>query len=144
MTDHAYEALAAVTGTDMNAGRGELNAALKSIRGQTPLTGQLLAGEIGVRARQYRRLMPEVVLTPTALAKHWIRVAEEAERPTGTNLHSDARCPTCHGDRFVLVTDDDQYAPCPDCGPADVHWWRPDGSRASCPDPAQVRELMIR
>jgi hypothetical protein len=142
--DLPYEALAEATGTDQNAGRGELNAALKSIRGQTPLIGQLLAGEIKVRARQYRRLMPDVVLTPTALAKHWVRVAEEAERPTGTNLHSTGRCATCHGDRFVLVSDDEQYAPCPSCGPADVHWWRPDGTRVTCPDPGRVRELMIR
>jgi hypothetical protein len=154
--DLPYESLAEATGTDQTAGRGELNAALKSIRQQSTLTGQLLAGEIQVRARQYRQLMPDVVLTPNALAKHWHRVNVEAARSTGTNLHSDARCATCEGDRFVPVgttsietnfgrsLEVDQYAPCPDCGPADVHWWRPDGTRAACPDPAQVRELMTR
>lgn len=152
--DYPYEALAEATGTNQSTGRGELNAALKIIRQQTTLTGQLLAGEIKVRARQYRRLMPEVVLTPTALAKHWTRVAEEAERPSGVNLNSGGQCPTCEGDHFVPVgttaihtnhgrnLEVETYAPCPDCGPQDVHWWRPDGSRAQTPDPGQVREMM--
>ena len=141
--DYAYEALAASTGTDMQQGRGELNAALHSIRKQTTLTGQLLAGEIQVRARQYRRLMPDVVLTPNALAKHWVRVAEAAARPTGTNLHAaDSRCPTCTGDRFVPIGDE-QWSPCPDCG-VEVSWWRYDGTRAVTLDPARTREMMHR
>lgn len=76
--DYAYEALAEVTATDLNAGRGELNAALKSIREQSEIEDDyLLADEIHERAKMYRALMPDVMLTPSALAKHWLRVFEE-------------------------------------------------------------------
>ena len=76
--DYAYEALAEVTSTDMNAGRGELNAALKSIREQSEIADSyLLSAEIHERAKMYRHLMPDVLCTPSALAKHWKRVHEE-------------------------------------------------------------------
>lgn len=88
--DYAYEALAEVTSTDMDVGRGQLNAALKSIRSQSSdlEDSYLLAAEIHDRAKLYRALMPEVVLTPTALAKHWKRVKEASPKKIGANLHS--------------------------------------------------------
>jgi hypothetical protein len=73
--DLAFEALAAVTGTDWNVGRGQLNAALKLIREQCDLEGEDLAAEIEARAQMYRQVMPGIMLTPPALAKHWLRVA---------------------------------------------------------------------
>jgi hypothetical protein len=74
-------------------------------------------------------------------------------------------CPTCHDDRFVLVSlrapvqtilmkekelelPEDQggieeYAPCPDCNSmADTGFRRADGSRFVGPDPERVRALM--
>jgi len=155
--DYAFEALAEVTGTDWNTGRGELNKALALIREESGIEDSyLLADEIHMRAKSYRALMPEVMLTPNALAKHWTRVKVEAKRPSGgTNLHSNRECTTCGGDRFVLVsmrppvtsawmrehgieaskTDlHEEYAPCPDCGPEVV----------GTPDRAKTRELMSR
>lgn len=85
--DYAYEALAEVTGTDMTAGRGELNVALKTIRAQSDIEDSyLLADEIHERAKMYGSAMPDVMLTPTALAKHWKRVALVATKVRGTNL----------------------------------------------------------
>jgi hypothetical protein len=79
--DFAYEALADVTGTDWTTGRGELNAALKSIREQSEIEDSyLLASEIIDRAKMYRVAMPDVILTPSALAKHYLRVRQEVER----------------------------------------------------------------
>jgi hypothetical protein len=86
--DYSYEALAEVTSTDQNVGRGELNAALRDIRKQTPeITDSYLLGvEIHDRAKMYRALFENAALTPTALAKHWIRVKEETKpRPTMPN-----------------------------------------------------------
>jgi hypothetical protein len=161
--DYAYEALAQVTGSDQTQARGELNGALKSIREQSPeiTDNYILSDEIHTRAKMYRQVMPDVILTPSALAKHWLRVFEEsAQRKTrGTNLHSDSTaCPTCGGDRFVLVSyrspamrqsttvpdiKVEEYAPCPDChGSVDASFWRADGTRAVPPDPARVREMM--
>lgn len=149
--EYDFEALAEVTGTDWTAGRGELNSALKSIREQSEISdGYLLADEIHVRAKLYRQVMPDVMLTPSALAKHWLRVFEEAEqrktsRPT-TNAHAEAtRCSLCDGDRFVLVeSEPDRYAVCPDCSTADASFWRHDGTRFVPPDSARVREMMNR
>ena len=86
--DYAYEALAEVTSTNMETGRGQLNAALKSIREEADIEDSyLLAAEIHERAKLYRALMPEVLLTAPALAKHWRRVAEEPlRRRRGENL----------------------------------------------------------
>lgn len=76
-------------------------------------------------------------------------------------------CPTCHGNRFVLVqrvsplrsqwltdrdahqSDDpvvDQYAPCPDCNSeADTSFRRgSDGTMVETMDPSRVREMMLR
>ena len=76
--DYAYEALAEVTGSDWDVARGELNAALKSIREQSEIEdGYLLSAEIHERAKMYRALFENAALTPSALAKHWKRVKEE-------------------------------------------------------------------
>lgn len=147
--EYDFEALAEVTGTDWTAGRGELNSALKSIREQSGIEdGYLLADEIHVRAKLYRQVFEGAALTPNALAKHWLRVFEEAEqrkasRPT-TNARAEAtHCALCNGDRFVLVeSEPDRYAVCPDCSTVDVSFWRHDGTRFVPPDPGRVREMM--
>lgn len=163
--DFAYEALAEVTGTDWTAGRGELNAALKSIREQTEVTDSyLLADLIHKRAKMYREVMPDVMLTPTALAKHWRRVLEESERkPRSTNRSVSVVCETCGGDRFVTVrlrspdqtiwmTEHgiqanprefhEEVAPCPDCNPTEISYWRHDRTKFTVMDPAAVREAI--
>lgn len=156
--DYAYEALAEATGTDMAAGRGALNAALKSIREQSEIEDSyLLADEIHARAKLYRQVFPEIVLTPPALAKHWLRVYEEAQKrqPPATNRSVSVNCDTCSGDRFVIVRlrsvgDNDitavnfeEWAPCPDCNStANTSFWRHDGTRFVSPDSAAVREMM--
>jgi len=90
MRDFAYEALAEVSSTDMSVGRGQLNAALKSIRAQAEIPDSyLLPVEIHERAKMYRSLFPEAALTPTALAKHWKRVFEEATKRRGVNLSAE-------------------------------------------------------
>ena len=162
--DYAYEALAEVTGSDMTEARGQLNAALKSIRSQAEIDDSyLLADEIHVRAKLYRTLMPDVMLTPPALAKHWLRVVEEtAQRKVpATNQAATSDCPTCGGDRFVLVGTRpaqasiwmrergleprgglEEMAPCPDCGPDVKPLRRFDGTMNVPMDPATVRERM--
>ena len=94
--DYAYEALADVTGSDPEVARGQLNAALRDIRTQEPSLASiensyLLSAEIHDRAAQYKQVWPEVALTPTALAKHWTRLPEEALKLKrgGVNLHAD-------------------------------------------------------
>lgn len=156
--DFAYEALAEVTDTDWDAGRGELNAALKSIREQEPeLTDSYLLGaEIHDRAKAYHETMGEgILLTPTALAKHWQRVVEQRPKLVIVNAPpaaSSFECETCQGDKMVLVgirpspvnptSGFDEMAPCPDCNSADVTFYRADGSRFRPPDPAVVRARM--
>ena len=90
--DYAYEALAEVTSTDMAVGRGALNAGLRDIRKQEPeLTDSyLLSAEIHERAKMYHAVFPEIALTPTALAKHWQRVKEQAPKRSGANLTAEA------------------------------------------------------
>lgn len=150
--DYAYEALAETTGTDMTAGRGELNVALKSIRDQSEIDDSyLLADEIHVRSKLYRLVMPDVLLTPTALAKHWLRVFEEANRKPAVASNQSAAvspCETCGGDWWVLVghreDGHEEWAPCPDCGTKiDASFWRQhNGTRFTPPDPARVRQMM--
>ena len=82
--DYAYEALAEVTSTNWETGRGELNAALKDIRAQEPMLAEesyLLGAEIHERAKMYRAVFENAALTPTALAKHWQRVKAETHKP---------------------------------------------------------------
>ena len=140
---------------DWDAGRGELNISLKTIRAQeSGLTDYALADEIHRRAVLYREVMGEgVLLTPTALAKHWIRVHEESSRPRKvetTNSHAPAtKCETVLGRQVrggcACAVRFEEYAPCPDCHPTvDASFWRYDGTRAAPPDPARVREMMRR
>lgn len=169
--NYSFEALAEATNTDWNAGRGELNAALKSIKDQCEIEDDyLLADEIHVRAKLYRQVMGEAILTPNALAKHWSRVYEEVESRRFVNQANQAAryeaCATCQGDRFVVVSlrkpvttawmeehgvlaDESQMieemAPCPDCNPnVNTSFHRPDGTQFRGPDPARVREMMSR
>lgn len=92
--DYAYEALAEVTATDPEVGRGQLNSALRDIRTQHPALAStedsyLLAAEVHERAKLYRQVFEGAALTPTALAKHWGRLPEEGKKLKrgGTNLH---------------------------------------------------------
>ena len=163
--DFAFEALAEVTATDWNEGRGELNGALKSIKEQEPevFDNFVLAGIIRERAALYANVMGEgILLTPSALAKHWLRVKEQAPKPTYTGpvLNPDGTrfvCGTCEGLKMVLVgtrpapnpveTPEpegyEEYAPCPECNTAaDATFWRVDGSKFVGPDPYKTRELM--
>jgi hypothetical protein len=78
--NYSFEALAEVTGTDWNVGRGELNAALRDIKAQTVIDDDyLLSCEIHARAKMYRAVFEGAALTPTALSKHWTRVFEETK-----------------------------------------------------------------
>lgn len=166
--NYSFEALAEVTSTDWNEGRGELNRALKSIREQAEIEDDyLLADEIHTRAKMYRQVWPELTLTPNALAKHWLRVFEEADKKPAqlTNQSVDVACATCSNDRFVVVSlrkpvqtpwmkehgfePSDQMieemVPCPDCNAdANTEMRRFDGTLVRSPDPARVREMMSR
>lgn len=167
--DYAFEALAEVTATDWTTGRGELNKALQSIREESEVTDSyILADLIHERARLYREVMPDAILTASALAKHWKRVFEESSQrrkaARGTNLAAYTACETCGGDRHVLVAlrrpagspdmqrrgntpspDEmhEEYAPCPYCNSAaNTYFDRPDGTKFRSPDPGAVREMM--
>ena len=85
--NYCYEALAEVTATDWETGRGQLNAALKLIRAECEIEDDyLLSVEIHERAKMYRVVFENAALTPTALAKHWKRVKEETKpRPVFKN-----------------------------------------------------------
>jgi hypothetical protein len=93
--DYAYEALAEVTSSDPSVARGQLNAALRDIRAQHPELAStedsyLLGAEVHERSKQYLAVFPGAALTPTALAKHWSRLPEEAKKLKrgGVNLHA--------------------------------------------------------
>lgn len=91
--DYAYEALAEVTSTDQSVGRGSLNAGLRDIRALEPALASdsfLLSDEIHHRAKLYREMFPDMALTPNALAKHWVRVKEDAPKKRGVNLTAEA------------------------------------------------------
>lgn len=131
--DLAYEALAEATAADMEGSRGELNRALKLIRDQTDAIGEHLASEIRTRAVMYKQVMPDAMLTPTALAKHWQRLEVEVKRqPHATNRTAQVGtdCETCGGDRMVLVQTrpapngaHEEYACCPTCNPSDSSYY---------------------
>lgn len=155
--DLSFEALVEVTNANVAAERGALNAALAQIREASPeLDDADLAMLIQMRARSYRQAWPDITLTPTALAKHWGRVEEEAPKPTyPTRTEGGTICTTCDGDKMVLVgyrrsesehpgeKGFDLMAPCPDCNSgANGDFWRADGSRFRLPDPGRVREMM--
>ena len=162
--DLPFEALAEATSTDWNVGRGELNAALRDIKTQQPgLEDVELAGEILYRAKLYRRMYPDIALTPNALAKHWLRVFEEQKRSGSTNQTPAPKgCATCGDHQFVVVStrpavttdwmkrhgfkgkgEIEEYAPCPDCSTVDASFRRHDGTWARPPDPSKVREMML-
>jgi hypothetical protein len=165
--DLAFETLAEVTNTDWNAGRGELNKALASIREQSLLEGDFLVHKIRRNAMKYRALFgDEITLSPSALAKHWKRVEAETERPRGTNQFTTRdECTTCDGDRFVLVATRkpvqtewmrlheieasethtlEEWAPCPDCNAVVHESRRFDGTKIATPDAARTREMLRR
>jgi len=150
--DVAYEALAQATSADMDGSRGELNRALKLIRDQTDAIGEHLASEIRTRAQMYRQQMPDVMLTPTALAKHWQRLEETAaRRPHATNQSSAVTdCTLCGGDRMVLVQTRpapngayEEYACCPSCNRSDSSYYLM-GRKIQALDPDLVLQRMSR
>lgn len=160
MRDFAFEALAEVTSTDWEVGRGELNSALRSIKEQEPeiFDNYLLSVEIHDRAKLYVELMGEgIPLTPSALAKHWKRAKEQQPKapvPTYQSLGTEYTpffCSTCEGHRMVRVRpapDEDQsldqYAPCPDCNQsANAGFWRWDGTRFDPPRADEVKARML-
>lgn len=92
----------------------------------------------------------------------WQPSGEVTRRGTNRSAPS-TQCRTCGGDRFVVVGSrpvvqtqwmrehgievsgsaaHEEYAPCPDCNPADASFRRFDGTMANPPDPAKVRQLM--
>lgn len=166
--DLPFEALAEATSTDWGAGRGELNKALALIKDQSSEDDPLiLSMEITERAKLYRRVFPGVALTPTALAKHWLRVFEEAHRQReqqATNVQRPYyECATCGGHGFVVYAtrtveqtfwmkqhgrkasgEIEEWAPCPECSKVDASYRTFDGSMFRPPDPAQVRERLAR
>lgn len=164
--DLSFEALATVTGTDWTEGRGELNAAIRSIRAQWQGEDAELPAEIQERARLYRRVFPGAALTPNALAKHWLRVFEEMHRQTeqATNVSRPyENCVTCGGHRFVVYSTRpmpetfwmkqhghksrgliEEYAPCPTCSTLDYTHRTYDGSMVRTPDAGRVREMLGR
>ena len=82
--DLAFEALVEVTHSVVEMERGQLNVALKAIRGAWEREGGLpedLPKEIAVRADAYRSMWPTLTLTPTALARHWHRVIAQKRTP---------------------------------------------------------------
>jgi hypothetical protein len=120
--DFSFEALAEVTSTNWTVGRGELNAALKSIREQMPQMEDVeLAVEILYRAKLYREFMGEgIALTAAALAKHWLRVLEQRPKPQITNAQPrHTGCQTCDGMGMVLVNvredGNEEWGICSDC-----------------------------
>lgn len=82
--DHAFDALAEVTGTDVagltHTARGALNKALAEIRGAWSGTPDALPAEIRLRATRYLTQMGDCRITATALAKHWSTLNEQSER----------------------------------------------------------------
>ena len=81
--DLAWEALVEVTGADVEQMRGQLNAALGSIRKATVDEGwdeEELVEAIHARAAGYRELFADVPLTPTAFSKWWNMILPELER----------------------------------------------------------------
>jgi hypothetical protein len=164
--DLSFEALATATGTDWTAGRGELNSALASIRGQWTGEEDELPAEIAERAKLYRRVFQGAALTPTALAKHWLRVFEEMHRASeqATNVSRPyENCVTCGGHHFVVYSTRpmpetywmrehghksngliEEYAPCPECGPPITPYRRYDGTMERVPDSGKVREMLSR
>jgi uncharacterized protein with PIN domain len=150
--DHSFDALVQVTGATVSAERGALNAALKTLREAEPeLEDEDLALLIQLRAEAYKRAWPEMALTPTALAKHWSRIMEEAPKPTYQEARPE-RCPVCEGHKMVLARERpsdnphssfEEWAPCPQCNHSTSgSYWRADGTRHQMLDPERVRRMV--
>lgn len=109
--DLSFEKLAEVCGVEISSltptSRGAMNRSLAEIRTATPdLDDAELATVIEHKARLYRKAMPEVFLTPTALAKHWPQLEgmiEQQQAPVAYVSHDRTICSTCDGLRFVLA-----------------------------------------
>lgn len=123
--DISFETLAQMCGTDItqltSSSRGELNGALKQLRDAMPDLADLeLALVIEDRARIYRQVMPDVILTPSALAKHWASLEGRRVEQTTSTAYPERdpyNCPTCDGLRLIPGQDVFVvgYTPCPDC-----------------------------
>lgn len=75
--DPSWEALIRATNASPAVERDVLNVALKAIKAVCERDGidpSAIPAEIDTRAAAYRRMMPNCMLTPMALAKHWCRV----------------------------------------------------------------------
>lgn len=82
--DLAWEALVRETAANPAMERGALNVALKAIRAASRDEGLMEDGlpeEIRLRCIAYREMFPGISLTPTALAKHWVRVVAHRSQP---------------------------------------------------------------
>ena len=88
--DPCWEALLRATGANPTAERVRLNMALKIIRNcsidREHLDPSVIPSEIERRAILYRRAFPKCTITPMALAKHWLRVSDEAEKPESREM----------------------------------------------------------
>ena len=123
MTDISFETLAQVCSIDITqltkSARGELNAALKQIRDALPDLADLeLAIVIEDRGKAYRRAMPDVIVTPSALAKHWSALEGMQAERQAYPVYEPRGCKTCDDLRLVFVGYADGYEawdPCPDC-----------------------------
>ena len=119
--DLSWEALVEVTGANVGVERGALNAALASIREQSPdLDDGDLAILIKLRADQYRKGFDGAVLTPSALAKHWNRISTEAKtvKPIVAPKPDDPgwmMCGLCMNDAWLYVVGTEDTVPCPEC-----------------------------
>ena len=119
--DLSWEALVEVTGANVGIERGALNAALKSIRDQSPdLDDADLAVLIKLRADQYRKGFDGAVLTPSALSKHWNRISTEAKtvKPIIAPKPDDPgwlMCGLCLNDGSLFVAGSQDTVPCPEC-----------------------------
>lgn len=86
--DLAFDALVEVTQSMVEMERDKINVALRAIRAQCERDGlhpDSIPDEIRLRAAHYRTTFPGLTMTPTALAKHWIRVLPAA-KPQGETL----------------------------------------------------------
>jgi len=124
--DISFETLAEMCGADITqltkSARGELNAALKQLRDALPDLADLeLALVIEDKAKAYRQVMSDAMLTPSALVKHWPSLESRREELTTSTAYPEHDpyddCPTCDGLHLVPATDVfvDGYAPCPAC-----------------------------
>lgn len=86
----AFSALCAATGTNQDELTEKtsrtIGVALADIRKAWKGDPEDLPAEIGVRAGRYLRTMGKATITPSALASHWARLTEKAERLSDPQL----------------------------------------------------------